>query len=222
MGNKGGKPATKPVKVLPNATASQRQQQKSGQTCTSITTCDSKTVVEQSSLQSNFIEACKIGDVDVAQKLLEDATVNVNQGTKTFGVTGLLYACQNGHLEIVTLLLNKARDTIDVNQTATTGIRASPLCIACSHGHAKIVTVLLKMGDKIDVNKSTETGGTALMIAADRGHEDIVAKLLNRPDIDCNKTWTRNDGRQFTPLERAADVGHNAIVELIRLHAESN
>ena len=196
MGNKSSKPVTKPVDVLPNATAKQL-------------------------LQSKFVQACKIGDVEVVRKLL--STISVNQGTKKFGVTGLLYACQNGHAEIVVLLLDEARDTIDVNQAAITGIGASPLCIACSRGHARIVTLLLdKASDSIDVNQATEAGGTPLMMAADRGHTDIVVQLLNQPGIDCSKAWTRNDGKQFTPLSRAKDVGHDAIVELLQSHAESN
>lgn len=199
MGNKSSKPATKPVDILPNATVKQL-------------------------LQSKFVQACKIGDVKVVRKLL--STISVNQGTKKFGVTGLLYACQNGHTEIVVLLLDEARGTINVNQTAKTGIgaSASPLSIACSCGHASIVSALLdKARDKIDVNQATEAGATPIMMAADRGHDDIVMQLLNHPGIDCNKVWTRYDGKQFTPLARAKEAGHDAVIKLIqeKLHAES-
>jgi len=199
MGNKSSKPVTKPVDVLPNATAKQL-------------------------LQSKFVQACKIGDVEVARKLL--STISVNQGTKKFGVTGLLYACQNGHAEIVVLLLDEARGTINVNQTAKTGIgaSASPLSIACSCGHASIVSALLdKARDKIDVNQATEAGATPIMMAADRGYDDIVMQLLNQPGIDCNKVWTRYDGKQFTPLARAKEVGHDAVIKLLqkKSHAES-
>ena len=160
----------------------------------------------------------------VVRKLL--STISVNQGTKKFGVTGLLYACQNGHTEIVVLLLDEARGTINVNQTAKTGIgaSASPLSIACSCGHASIVSALLdKARDKIDVNQATEAGATPIMMAADRGHDDIVMQLLNHPGIDCNKVWTRYDGKQFTPLARAKEAGHDAVIKLIqeKLHAES-
>ena len=157
MGNKSSKPVTKPVDVLPNATAKQL-------------------------LQSKFVQACKIGDVEVVRKLL--STISVNQGTKKFGVTGLLYACQNGHAEIVVLLLDEARGTINVNQTAKTGIgaSASPLSIACSCGHASIVSALLdKARDKIDVNQATEAGATPIMMAADRGYDNIVMQFLNHP-----------------------------------------
>ena len=114
MGNKSSRPATKPVDVLSNTTAKQL-------------------------VQNKFIQACKIGDMDAVRRLLhQQSMISVNQGTKVFGVTALLYACQNGHAEIVALLLDEARDTIDVNQTAKTGVKASPLCIACSRGNTKI------------------------------------------------------------------------------------
>lgn len=200
MGDKSSKPATKqPADVLPNATAKQL-------------------------LQSKFIQACKIGDVEVVRKLL--STISVNQGTKKFGITGLLYACQNGHAEIVALLLDEAKGTINVNQTAKTGIgaSASPLSIACSCGHASIVTTLLdKARDEIDINQATEAGATPLMMAADRGYDNIVMHLLDQRGIDCNKVWTRYDGKQFTPLSRAKDAGHDAVVKLLqkKSHSES-
>ena len=199
MGNKRSRPATKTANIVSNATAKQL-------------------------VQNKFIHACSVGDVDLVRRLLrQETTISVNDGTKTFGVTALLYACQNGHARIVALLLDEARDTIDVNQAAMSGIGASPLCIACSRGHARIVTLLLdKARDSIDVNQATEAGGTPLMMAADRGHTDIVVQLLNQPGIDCSKAWTRNDGKQFTPLSRAKDVGHDAIVGLLQSHAESN
>ena len=193
MGNKSLRSATKPVDVLPNAAAKQL-------------------------MQSKFISACQIGDVDTARRLLQqEATISVNQGNKVFGVTALLYACQNGHAEIVSLLLDEARDTIDVNQTAKIGMGATPLCIACSRGNMEVVTCLLdKAGNKIDVNQATEAGGTPLLMAADRGYVDIVRKLLKQPGIDCDKAWTRNDGEQFTPLARAKDAGHDAVVKLLQ------
>ena len=61
------------------------------------------------------------------------------------------------------------------------------------------------------------------MMAADRGYDDIVMQLLNQPGIDCNKVWTRYDGKQFTPLARAKEVGHDAVIKLLqkKSHAES-
>ncbi len=123
-------------------------------------------------------------------------------------------------------MLDEARDTIDVNQTARAGvgiIGATPLCYACSRGNVRVVTLLLeKAGDKIDINKATEAGGTPLMVAADRGYSDIVMRLLNQPGIDCNKVWTNKDGSRFTPLTRAKDLGHEAVVKLLQSHAKTS
>ena len=44
--------------------------------------------------------------------------IHVNQA-HTDGRTPLWMACQEGHAEVVSVLLDKARDTIDVNQART-------------------------------------------------------------------------------------------------------
>ncbi|HYW57294.1 MAG TPA: ankyrin repeat domain-containing protein [Polaromonas sp.] len=65
---------------------------------------------------------------------------------------------------------------------------------------------------KTDVNKLNAKGESALMIAALRGHQDIVVKLVKK-DADVNKTG-------WTPLHYAASSGHIEIMSfLLENHA---
>ena len=87
-------------------------------------------------------------------------------------------ACQNGHAEVVALLLDKAGDTIDVNQASTDG--RTPLFAACYDGHVQVVTRLLAQHD-IDVDSAaTHPSGrqwTPLLAATTEGHAHIADLL---------------------------------------------
>ena len=61
-----------------------------------------------------------------------------------------------------------------------------------------------------NVNAANEDGTTPLFIAAEKGHRDIVALLLDH-GADVKQTTT--DGA--TPLHIAAEMGHRAIVALL-------
>ena len=83
-----------------------------------------------------------------------------------------------GHKDIVALLLDKARDTLDVNQAGTIGI--TPLLAACVTEHKDIVALLLdKARDTLDVNQADTNGYTPLHAALQMGHTDTVALLLD-------------------------------------------
>ena len=53
--------------------------------------------------------------------------------------------------------------------------------------------------------------GTALIWASQKGHTEIVEKLMTRPDIDVNKA--RTSGRRRALM--ASQKGHTEIVELM-------
>ena len=54
--------------------------------------------------------------------------------------------------------------------------------LAVSHGRADMVAILLECG--ANVNMQDEDGSTALMCAAEHGHQDIVKLLLAHPEVD--------------------------------------
>jgi len=105
--------------------------------------------------------------------------------------TPLYCACSNGHIDIVQLLLE--HPNINLNYCV-------PLVEAFYSGHIEIVKLLLKQKD-IDVNK-----GGALAAACKNGHIGIVQLLLKQKNIDVNK-----DG----PLLAACSNGYIDIVQLL-------
>jgi len=100
--------------------------------------------------------------------------ININQlNSKENKATSLYIACQNGHADVVKLLLT--HKDIDVNIPLNTN-GASPLYIACGMGHADVVQLLLARED-IDVNQVANDGTTPLQIAQLEKQTEIVALL---------------------------------------------
>jgi len=95
----------------------------------------------------------------------------INQAEKEVA-TPLYISAQNGHAEVVDLLLrnganpNKSRED--------TG--ASPLFISTQEGHTGVVTLLL--GHRADVNQPKKNGFTAVYVAANSHRYDIVTILV--------------------------------------------
>ena len=93
------------------------------------------------------------------------------------GTTALLFAAQNGRLEIVRLLLQKGADKDKENDHGTTA-----LFIAAQNGHLEIVRLLLQEGADKDKADSCSRA-TPLHFASVKGHTDI-AKLLLLSGVD--------------------------------------
>ena len=119
------------------------------------------------------------------------------------GFTALMLAAQEGHTEIVELLLkNKANVDLANNE------RSTALMFATQNGHKEIVQLLLTK--TADVNLKNSQGRTALMIATAKGHKEIVALLLGK---DAKVDLANNE--RFTALMFATQNGHKEIVELL-------
>ena len=152
--------------------------------------------------------ACFVGfpaAVTLALETIED--VDVNQADNN-GTTSLITACQDGHFDIVQLLLQ--HKDILVNQARNDGVTS--LMSACQNGHFDIVQLLLQNKD-ILVNQAKNDGFTSLISACDKGHFDIAQLLLSNPDIDIEK-----DVQGWTPLMFAKDGGHTQIIKLLEQH----
>ena len=88
-------------------------------------------------------------------KALVDAGADVNVRQKTHQGTPLQYAANNGHLEVVQILL-KGKAAVD----AADSIGRTPLMWAATSGKKDVAEALLSAGAK--VNQTTNTGWTAL------------------------------------------------------------
>lgn len=62
-----------------------------------------------------------------------------------------------------------------------------------------------------NVNHQDKNGRTPLLLAAAKGHKDIVKLLLKVDEIDI----TRQDKKGRTPLSRAEFKGHHDIVRIL-------
>ena len=149
--------------------------------------------------KENFVS--ELLDVSV-----ENAQARVCASTER-GRTSLHLAAENNHAEMVRLLLRHGalmEATSDGNWTA--------LLNAAKNGHAKTVDALLSCG--ANPNARTSSGMTALHWAAELGHLPVVTRILEEP-----KAWKNSkDSFDSTPLARAGQHGHQAIVQALRPH----
>ena len=145
----------------------------------------------QNSVGSGAMEnACAQGNINITELLLTGGT-NVKQINKNYC---LARAAENGHAEIVKLLL--AMSGIDVNRSDTW----TPLALAACRGHVEVVKLLLA-APGIDVNE-----WTPLLRASEEGHVEVVKLLLAAPEIDVNME---------EPLAEAAKNVHVEVVKLL-------
>ena len=154
-------------------------------------------------------KAVSNGDVAAVQAMLRSG---VNETRGTAGVTPLMIAAENGHTEIVRLLLDDGAD-VDATtgpggpQAALTVPGVTALMRAAWNGHPEVARLLIERG--ADVNARESQGHTALMMAAKGGHTDTVGILLEH-GADINARYPLG----ITALMYAAA---NNYVETVRL-----
>ena len=117
-----------------------------------------------------FINAAFKGDLSTAQTMVADAT---EQDLKI----ALVNAAQEGHADVVALLVAKGAD---IDARLSDGY--NPLTLACRGDHWDVAKVLIENG--ADVNVATGNGYTALIFAAGAGNLEIVERLIkNGADV---------------------------------------
>src|SRR3989339_507079 len=135
-------------------------------------------------------------DNDIAlQNIVYSWLLKWNSQTTDKGSTVLYVAAQNGHAQIVQLLL--AADANVNSQTTDKG--DTPLFIAAFKGHTEVVQILLGAHPNVN-SQTTDNGVTPLYIAAQQGHARIVRLLI---EVGANVDIQRTDSGT-TPLFIAA------------------
>jgi len=154
-----------------------------------------------------FYRACGFaGDPEIVREFLRLPDVDVNLPI-TAKATPFFIACQEGHVDVVRLLLGDQRiDPILADRDDVT-----PLFMAAQKGHVEIVKMLLEDPREIPVNQQNVEGTSPLYIACEMGHVAIVQLLLARPELDPNLSV--NEGE--TPFYVACQEGHVEIVRLL-------
>src|SRR3569833_2181231 len=138
-------------------------------------------------------------------RLLLDAGAAINERDES-GETPLLLSAQIGHVGIVELLLDRGADPDNIRQVSS----STPLHAAAMNGHEAIARLLLDRGADpgiIGQKKYTTPQHSAHL----NGHEAVARLLLDRgADIDVKNCWGE------TPLNRAAQHGHDAVETLMQ------
>lgn len=115
-----------------------------------------------------------------------------------------MIACEQGHIEMVKLLLDRGTDYNKCEK-----ISQSHILQACDNGHAEVISMLLER--RADQNLFDDE--SVLMKACEFGHEDIVKLLLER-GVDYN----RYDSKGQSALNIATRKGYKDIVDIINQH----
>ncbi|MCP4152398.1 MAG: hypothetical protein GY757_31965 [bacterium] len=151
--------------------------------------------------------------------------VDVNKAGKD-GVTPLLMAVEEGHIEIVELLLEEGADINGKSQVkgavVARGITnamgsdkkkcdmpfVTPLIEAAYEGHKDLANLLVSKG--ADVNAKSHSGMSPLMNASYEGHYKIVQMLLkNGAEVNAK------NNKGLSPLFYAATDCHISIIKLL-------
>jgi hypothetical protein len=130
--------------------------------------------------------AARMGDVEMVMILLACDRIDINQGKP------LHWAAAMGHPDVVKELL-KSKKQVDVKalkwieldkNRSCYGFQFSPLHLASIFGHPRVVKALCE-DRKGHLRADTEIlgGKTALQVATEMKHGEIVKTLLERPEV---------------------------------------
>jgi ankyrin repeat protein len=162
----------------------------------------------------SFITAARDNKIENVKNLLQrmikrDISLEAtSEEYDLYGNTALLWACYNGNLDMVRLLVEKGGANVNAPQDKS-GRMA--LASASYRGHLEIVRYLVE-SKNVDINAQSEDSNTALIDACvNDGHLEIVRFLLGREHINVNAVG--RDG--MTALMWAANSGKSEIVRLL-------
>ena len=123
-------------------------------------------------LTDHLCIACRIGDLEHAEKMLEELGASPHYGS--FGEDDLSYwpplhlACHFGHLDVVKWLIDDHE--VDVSHETPDGMK--PVQIAARRGYPEIVNYLIKSGADHELKTINDESLSDLGIK--HGHRDIV------------------------------------------------
>lgn len=121
--------------------------------------------------------------------------------------TPLIKATENGHLEVVRVLLQKGADTAAKSGRYIDD--GTALHVAARAGHVEIIKLLLEFG--ADIEAKASRGARPLHWAVEDEKEDVVRLLLER-NADIN---AMRDYDQETPLKLTPENKGDGIFELL-------
>lgn len=163
-------------------------------------------------LPNELLNAALSGDINTARELLAGGVEVDAEGP----ATPLYFAAQNGHIEIVALLIKHGADVNAVSKNGT------PLHIAARRNRAEIVSLLLENG----ASPNAVGGGyrhTPLHMAARTGALKAGRVLVDHgADVNARTRWfeppihfaVKKDRREFADYLRQAGFAPLAVKEI--------
>ena len=153
----------------------------------------------------------------VISDLVMTKGIPVDSIDPTYEQTALMYACRHGHFNTVMKLLELGA-SINV-RSAREKTPFFEAYLGKGEGHRQITKLLLERDD-LRINERSfveERNRTALMMAVCFDDEEVLARLLKRPDVDMNV----QDLQGYTALSLAVLGGKTYFVELLLSHPDT-
>jgi len=153
-------------------------------------------------------EAAQRGDLAIVEETANEPEIDVDAACHENGLTALMLAARNGHVEVVRYLCAHA----DANVSAKTVSGNTALIYGAESGSLEVVAYLVEHAHA-DVDAPDKDGGTALMKAASEGKVELVRYLVEdaKADVDA-KDWLG-----ATALDKARLFGrrNKAVVDYL-------
>jgi Ankyrin repeats (3 copies) len=154
-------------------------------------------------IDRKLLAAAAAGEVKSVEELLRGGA-DVNARDETFGRTPLMEAAIAGQTKVTAKLIEKGADV----KARDTFFGSTPLMFAAGAGSAGVVKVLLQKG--AEVNAANNKGYTALDVAEEDPHEDVIGIL--------KKAGAKRSGRSDTKSDVGS--GDQMSVEELRRRLE--
>ena len=165
-------------------------------------------------------QACRLGHATLAKVMIDEGALVNGHAGEDARTLPLHEAVDQGHLDMVDLLLNLEADAM-----ALFPDRSTPLLHSIKRGHRHVSRRLLREPGFRDV--PNDEGVTALHLAAGIGDVELLEQILNsapsaepKSELECSKTMddkTEGTKRDF-PLHEAAANGHVEAVRVLLDH----
>lgn len=154
----------------------------------------------------------------ILQFMLHNNPKKIVNQCRSDGWSPLMLAAGMGHVEVVALLLENGADS---DHCLPNGMTA--FSIASANGRLNVVKQLMHQQNVMDfINQTDHAGWSALMLAAKKGHKDVVTLLLRE---GANVRQQLPNGKDSLAI--AIDNGHTDLVDLLSIkknndHQEPN
>jgi ankyrin repeat protein len=148
--------------------------------------------------------AAYLGNLEILDLLLKKGASSINEGNFR-GQTPLHFACEKGHPEVATLLLDAG-----ANIEAKDMLGRTPLMITAMSRNMEVVKILIQRG--ADINASVKRGPasyTTLSVTAMYGFKELVDLLIDKEAAILKDTLEPT-------LAFAVQMGHPRLFEYVR------